>query len=462
MTSRQPEDTAKDAESTGSGNHRGKKAFIPADPGTPVAVPPVWRNPAYRRLWIGEGLSQVGGQLGNLAIPVLAVTTLGATNFEVGLLNAAQTVAFLVIGLPVGAWVDRMRKRRVLITADLVRATALASIPLLWAFGLLEVWQLYVVGAVVGGATVFFDVTYQSYVPRLVSAQQLGKANSGLEVSAQVARVGGPAISGALLSIVAAPLLVRATSVGYLFSFGFVSGIRDTEPEHEPSPRDNLIREIGKGLRFVFANPLLLRITIMTGSSNLFSGLATTLLPVFIMRELGLPPAVYGLVGAVGSIGGILGAMSANWLANRVGEGRVIVLAQVVGSLSSFLLPMAGVIHSAEVPLLMVGNFFTMYAVLVYNILQLSYRQRICPRRLLGRMNASIRFLVWGVIPVSGVCAGGLGAWLGVQPTMWIGCGLQLLACGILVFSPLRTMMRLPGQDATPTPKSLGERSHDT
>jgi MFS family permease len=404
----------------------------------------VWRNASFVRLWVGETLSQAGEQVGTFAIPVLAVLVLDATAQEVGLLSAAETLAFLVIGLPVGAWVDRMRKRRVMMTADVVRALALASIPLLWWLGVLQIWYLYVVGAVVGGATVFFDVTYQSYVPRLVASRHVTAANSGLETSAQVARVGGPAASGGLLAVMPAPIVVLATSIGYLFSFAFVASIRDAEPKHQKTEHSSLVRDIAEGVRFVFGNPLLRRITMMTASSNLFEGFVTTLLSIFVLRQLGLSPAVYGAMAAVGAVGGILGAVGSPALSRIVGEGRIIVAAAVTSAVSPFLIPLSAAVPSAAVVLLVVGDFLFMFAVVVYNVAQLSFRQRICPPPLLGRMNASIRFVVWGVIPISGVVSGLLGGWLGVVPTMWIGCALGLLACGIVVFSPLARMRRLP------------------
>jgi MFS family permease len=404
----------------------------------------VWRNASFVRLWVGETLSQAGEQVGAFAIPVLAVLVLDATAQEVGLLSAAETLAFLVIGLPVGAWVDRMRKRRVMMTADAVRALALASIPLLWWLGVLQIWYLYVVGALVGGATVFFDVTYQSYVPRLVASRHVTAANSGLETSAQVARVGGPAASGGLLAVLPAPIVVLATSIGCLFSFGFVASIKDVEPKHEKTEHSSLMRDIAEGVRFVFGNRLLRRITMMTASSNLFEGFVTTLLSIFVLRQLGLSPAVYGAMAAVGAVGGILGAVGSPALSRVIGEGRIIVVAAVTSATAPFLIPLSAAMPAAAVPLLVTGDFFFMFAVVVYNVAQLSFRQRICPPPLLGRMNASIRFVVWGVIPISGVVTGLLGGWLGVVPTMWVGCWLGLLACGIVVFSPLTRMRRLP------------------
>ncbi|WP_022881583.1 MFS transporter [Gryllotalpicola ginsengisoli] len=405
----------------------------------------VWRTSNYVRLWVGESLSQVGENLGTLAIPVIAVVMLHATSQEVGYLTAAQQLAFLLIGLPVGAWVDRMRKRRVMIAADGVRAAVLLTIPAAWAFGALHIWQLYAVAAVVGGATVFFDVTYQSIVPRLVKPDQVSSANSGLETSAQVARVGGPALSGFLLTFLKAPLLLVATAIGYVVSMVAVSTIRDDEPKHVPEAHASLVKEIGEGLRFVFTHDLLRRITINTGASNLASGLMTTLMPLFILRELGLPASVFGVVEGIGSAGGILGALAAGWFTKRLGEGPTIVWSSFLFTAGGAVFMLAAVWPGASIVLMIAGMFVFMFSVVLYNIAQVSFRQRLCPPRLLGRMNASIRFVVWGVTPISSAVAGVLGGWMGIVPTMWLGVALTLLATLIVVaFSPLRTLRKLP------------------
>jgi MFS family permease len=405
----------------------------------------VWRNRNFQRLWVGESLSQLGENLGTLAIPVIAVVMLRATAQEVGYLTAAQQLAFLVIGLPVGAWVDRMRKRRVMIVADAVRAAALLTIPAAWLAGGLHIWQLYAVAAVVGGATVFFDVTYQSIVPRLVLAEQVASANSGLETSAQVARVGGPALSGALLAVVKAPLLLFATALGYLASMIAVATIRDVEPKRQASDHTSLVHEIGEGLRFVFTHELLTRITINTGAMNLFDGLMTTLVPLFVLRQLQLTPTVFGVVEGIGAAGGIVGALATPWLMRRVGEGSLIVWSALGSAAGSAIFLLAAVFRPAELAFLIAGMFVFSFTVVNYNIAQVSFRQRLCPPRLLGRMNASIRFVVWGVMPISAAAAGWLGALIGVLPTMWLGAALSGAATiAILLFSPLRAMKKLP------------------
>ncbi|WP_353809280.1 MFS transporter [Agromyces sp. SYSU T00194] len=413
-----------------------------ADPG-----PSLWRDRDFLRLWAGQTVSQFGAQLAHVAIPVLAIVLLGASEFEVGLLSAADTAAFLVVGLPAGAWIDRMRKRRVMIVADLVRALALAAIPALWALDALEMWHVYLVGLVIGTATVFFDVSYQSVIPVLVRRPRIGEANAKLEASAQVARIGGPAIGGGLLALVSAPFVILGTAIGYLVSFAFLLGIRADETPKPRTPGVGLVAEIREGLSFVWHHRLIRRITLNTALANFFGTLSMTLVSLLVLRELGLTPAVLGLVLSIGSAGGLLGALATPWLTRRLGEGTVIPASTVMFGLSACLVPLTAAVPQFAVPLLIVAELGFSFSVLVYNIAQVSFRQRVTPHHLLGRMNASIRFVVWGVMPISSLIAGALASVIGVVPTMWVGAICQLLAGAVVVFSPFRGMRTLPDAD---------------
>ncbi len=247
-----------------------------------------------------------------------------ATEFEVGILNAAGLAAFLVVGLPAGAWVDRWLKRRTMIAADLVRMAAMAAVPLLWWAGSLQIWHLYVISAVVGVATVFFDVSYQSFVPLLVAPGKVGEANSKLEATAQLARIGGPAAGGALLTVLTAPLLFIGESLGYLLSAVFLGRTRDGEKRLPAAGRNSLGAEIREGLAFVAAHPLMRRIVLCTGGGNFAGTLVFTLLPVLVLRDLGLGPQGMGIIMSVGAAGGLLGAVAAplDRPADRRGDGH--------------------------------------------------------------------------------------------------------------------------------------------
>ncbi|WP_206447104.1 MFS transporter [Agrococcus sp. KRD186] len=404
----------------------------------------LWRDGNFLTMWSGQALAQVGSQVTELAIPVLAVLLLHATEFEVGLLNAAGVAAFLVVGLPAGAWIDRMRKRRVMIWADAVRAAALAALPLLWWAGVLEMWHLYAVALVVGVATVFFDVSYQSIIPSLVRPSQIAEANGKLEATRELANIGGPAIGGWLIGIITAPFAILATVGTYLASFIALLLTRDHEQPRAADDHEPILREIGEGLRWVLGNPLLRRIVGTTGISNFFSTLSFTLLPIFLLRELGLTPAAMGVIFSLGSIGGLAGAAATPHIVRWIGEGRAIPVSAIGFGVVACFLPLAATFPAVAFPLLVAQMFVGSFTVLLYNITQVTFRQRITPPRLLGRMNASVRFCVWGVMPIAALLAGVLGTWIGVVPTMWIGAVGQLLAALCVVIGPFWTMRELP------------------
>jgi MFS family permease len=408
----------------------------------------LWRDRNFTTFWAGQALGQFGAQLGQLALPVLAVTLLQASEFQVGVLNAAGLAAFLAVGLPAGAWVDRWLKRRTMITADLVRMAAMATVPLLWWSGSLEIWHLYAVAGILGTATVFFDVAYQSYVPVLLPAPHVQEANSKLEATAQIARIGGPAAGGALLAVVSAPVLFVGEAAGYLLSAVFLGRTRDSEERVPAAVRRPLPVEIREGLSFVVRHPLISRIAACTGGMNFSGMLIYTLMPVLVLRNLGLGPQGMGLIMTLGAVGGLLGAVLAPRVASRLGEGSAIPMCAVASSVFVLLVPLAGAVSEpvASLVLLGVSEIGFGFSVLVYNILQLTMRQRVCPPRLLGRMNASIRFAVWGVMPLAALASGYLGEHLGLVPTMLIGAAGSFLATAPVIFSPLRTMRTLPDE----------------
>ncbi|MGM1029514.1 MAG: MFS transporter [Actinomycetota bacterium] len=404
----------------------------------------LWRDGNFLTMWSGQALAQLGSQVTELAIPVLAVLLLGATELEVGFLNAAGVAAFLIVGLPAGAWIDRMRKRHVMIWADAVRAVALGALPLLWWAGVLEMWHLYAVALVVGVATVFFDVSYQSLIPSLVRPQQIAEANGKLQATYELANIGGPAVGGWLIGIVAAPFAIVATVGTYAGSAIALLLTRDHEQPRAADDHAPILREIGEGLRWVLGNPLLRRIVSTTAVSNFSSTLSFTLLPIFLLRELGLTPAAMGVIFSLGAIGGLLGAIATPHIVRRIGEARAIPMSAIAFSVVACFLPLAATFPAIAFPLLVAQFFVSSAMVLLYNITQVTFRQRITPTRLLGRMNASVRFCVWGVMPIAALAAGGLGTWLGVVPTMWIGAIGQLVSALFVVIGPFWALRALP------------------
>jgi MFS family permease len=437
-------------------------------PPNPGPTPPVGTHRSlafhrnFRQLWIGDALGQFGAQLALLALPIFAVTTLQATEAQMGYLSAAESAAFLVIGLPAGAWVDRMRKRRTLIVADLVRAAVLAVVVAAGVTGHGSMALLYAAGAVTSCATVFFDISHQSYVPGLVGLENIVEGNSKLQATQSVAAVVAPAIGGLLLRVVSAPALIGGTVVTYLSSALFVGRIRHVEELPPKADRRPLWVEIAEGLAFVVRQPLLRRIVACTSIGNFAGAASGALMVIYALRVLELDAATLGLVYSASSIGGILGAVLANRVARWVGEGRAIALSALAWVPALALTPLAAPLARAGIPAaatLIVGGGVATFLIIVYNVAQVSFRQRLCPPALLGRMNASVRFIVWGVMPVGGLLGGFLGTHIGVEPTLWVSVGISVVSVLPVVLSPLVRMRDLPRPEALATPVQGGDRS---
>lgn len=408
----------------------------------------LWRHRDFMLLWGGETVSHVGTQVSMLALPLVAITVLDVTPFQMGLLTAAETLAFLLVGLPAGAWLDRTRRRPVMLAADVARGLLLASVPLAWWAGVLTFAQLIVVALLVGFATVFFDVAYQSYLPSLVGRSLLVDGNGKLESTRALAHIGGPALGGGLVQLLGATTAVVVDSISYFLSALALKAIRTREPEPEPAEQPRLRNQIAEGLRFVLRHRLLRPITACTGTSNFFSGMTAAVIVIFFSRDLGLSAGTIGLLFAAGGIGGVLGAMTTSWWTRRVGQARTIWLVGIFTFPGALLVPLAE--PGWKVILIVVADVLIGYGVVVYNVAQVSFRQAITPDRLLGRMNASIRFLVWGTMPLGGLAGGALGELIGVRETLWVAAIGGVLAMAWVIASPLRGMRDLPQDEPEP------------
>ena len=382
-----------------------------------------------------------------LALGYIAVKELKATPAEMGILAAAGTSSFLLVGLIAGAWVDRWSKRRVMLIADLVRMLAMAAVPILYFMGQLDIWHVIVIEFVLGLATVFFDVAYQSFVPVLLPPEKIAGANSALETSNQVAGITGPGLVGGLLEIIKAPLLLIIDAFSYLVSAFSLLMIKDSEKVKEKADRRPLAVEIREGLAFVVRQPLIKRITATTATSNLFSSILFSIFSLVFLGEqyLNYGPAQFGLLGSVAAIGSLLGAISTTRLIKLIGEGTVISVSAFLSGFVFLLFPLAvGFANETTLPILFLANFLNGFLILTYNITQVSARQRLCPPELLGRMNASIRFFVWGVMPIGGLVGGGIATAFGTQAALWTGAIGGVFASSFVVFSPLTKMKTLP------------------
>ncbi|MET9693858.1 MFS transporter [Streptomyces sp. NPDC006514] len=399
----------------------------------------------FRLLLAGAATGQFGAQVTLVALPLVAVLELDAPAFQVGLLTAAETAAFLLVGLPAGALTDRMRKRPLMIRADLVRAVAMASIPAAALADVLTMAQLYAVALVTGVATVFFDVAHQSYLPQILPRDQLVAGNGALETVRSTAQVTGPGIGGGLVQLVGAQFAVIVDAIGYVLSALFLLRIERAEEAPEPAAAGGSLRkEIGEGLRFVFGHPLLRVIALTTGLANFSTAVLMATQTVHLVRVVGLEAGGLGLVLSASAVGGLLGALCAGRIAARLGQGRVILLSLLVTGPFALLWPLSG--HGVPGAVLFAaGSAVVSFGAVVYNVAQVSFRQGMCPPRLLGRMNATLRFLMWGTLPLGALLGGALAQSYGSRTALaW--CAVGILAVPLpLVFSPLRRMRDLPG-----------------
>jgi MFS family permease len=341
-----------------------------------------------------------------------------------------------------------MRRRPILISGDLARLVALGTIPFAWGLGELTIWQLYVVAFVTGIATVFFDVAYQSYLPALVSRDSLVEGNAKLQASEAAAQVVGPGLGGALIGVVGAPFAIIADALSYFASAVFVALIRRPEPHPEADrlaaglAREPLRRQIAEGLRFVLHNPNLRAIAAATSSSNIFSNVVYAIMPIYLYRELGLSAATVGVIFGIGSLGALGGAMAANQIAARIGLGRTIIGSIALGGPAMLLLPFAP--HDSPVVWLVASVAIGSFGSVVYNVNQVSFRQAISPTAIQGRMNATMRFIVWGTIPLGSIVGGVLGTVVGVHSAIWIGAFGSCLPFLWVLFSPVRSLRTMP------------------
>jgi MFS family permease len=400
------------------------------------------RHHDFRRLCAANAISKVGTGISNLALPLFAVIALHASTFEVSLLNTLQTVAYLLIGLQVGAWCDRMRCRPVLIFADLGRAIALGSIPIAAAFGAVTMWQLYLTIFITGTLTVFFDVAHQSYLPRLVNRVDLIEGNATLRASMSVSALIAPGLAGYLVQRFTAPVAILVDALSYLWSAIWLRAIRTREPKPRKHTLQDLRKEILEGTRLVFGNPVLRAIGLNNAMTSLCQSAYVAIAVVFLVREVHLSPSMIGLLGSLSLVGAVVGAMLAARLASTAGAGRILWITALINGLAFLCYPLTDA--GWRLVFYVVAGFVTSACLVVVVVLQVSFQQTLCPDHLLGRMNATINFLYWGAAPLGSLFAGLAAQAIGLRPTLWLVAVGMLLAAGWLIVSPIPTMRHLP------------------
>ena len=411
---------------------------------TATASPPptsLLRHADFLKLWTGQAISVFGSQFTQLALPIIAVLGLKASAAQMGILSAVQTAPFLLLGLFAGVWVDRLPRRPILIAGDLGRALLLMVIALA-AFGkILGMPHLYVAGFLVGVLTVFFDVAYQAYLPALVGREHLIEGNSKLEASRSMAQLSGPGIAGVLIQALSAPWAIFVDALSFLCSALFLGRIR-TQEERPRAERAPLLREVQEGIAVVLDNRILRSIAACTGTWNFFAAVWSALYILFATRELGLSPAAIGVIASLGNAAGLIASLTAGALASRVGIGPIIVWAAFLSGFSAIPIVLAA--PSSAFMLLTLAGVIMRCGGQIYNINQVSLRQAIIAQRLQGRMNATMRFLVWGTMPLGGLAGGLLGEALGLRAAIGVGAAGSALAFLWIWLSPLRSLSRIP------------------
>lgn len=399
-------------------------------------------NRDFRLLFTAAAVSRLGTSVGYVATPLIAVTALHATPGEVGLLATLSTVAFLVIGLPAGAWTDRVRRRGVLITADVARALVLASVPVAWWLGVLHIGQLYAVVLLTGIGTVFFDVANQSYVPQVVGRSALLAANTRLVSMDAVNDIAGRGVAGYLVALVTAPVAVLVDAASYLVSAWFVLRVRHREPAPSPATT-RLWRDMTEGVVFVAGHRVLRAIAMSGALVNLGIVLIVTMLPVVLVDEMQVSPAVLGLFLASGGVGTLVGSLLARRLASVVGAGRLSLLGSLVAAPCGFGMPFV-----ADGPLMWLAGAGWLVVTAVVgsnNVVLVSFRQSVTPDRLLGRMTASFRFLLMGALAVGAAAAGAIGEAVSPRAALAAGAAAIALVWLPILASPLRKTRELDG-----------------
>jgi predicted MFS family arabinose efflux permease len=397
---------------------------------------PLYREPRFRRFWLGQTVSVFGDQVSALAIPLTAVLALHASTFEVGVLASLAWLPHLLFSLPAGVWIDRRsHRRRNMIVADVARALALATVAAAWWLGVLTIWQLLAVAFAVGALTVFFDLSYSSFFVALVSREQYVDANSKLSTSRSVSYIGGPSVAGFLVQVLGAPVALLADGLSFLGSAAALRGIDVREPE--VGERESVRSELREGFRFLWRQPLLRAGVLCTSTINFFNFLLFAIFVLYASRTLGLSPATIGLVLGTASVGALVGALVAPRIGRALGIGRAVVIGSVLFPAPMVLFPLAHGPHWLSASMLLVGEFLASVGVMLFDVNQNALMAMVIPNEIRSRVAGVTRFFNYGVRPVGAFLGGVLGATIGLRPTLWISVGGCLFGVLFLLASPM-------------------------
>ncbi|BCB04796.1 MFS transporter [Bacillus sp. KH172YL63] len=400
----------------------------------------LFQNKSFMKFWIGQTISMFGSQISVMALPLTAVLIFDASPMEMGIYMGMATAPYLVIGLFAGVWVDRVRRRPLMLTSNLLSAAILSLIPVLAWLDLLTISLMYIILFLFGSTRVVFELAYLSFIPSIVGQNEIADANSKIHSTVSVAKVAGPSLAGFLISLVTAPFAILIDSVSFIVSYFVLRRIPVEEPLPKVKTVNNIWKEIGLGLKTIFTHRILLSLSASTATINFFHTTFSAVFMIFLVKNVHLTPLEIGLVMSIGSIGTLIGAFTAKKVSDRIGIGPSIIGSTISIVLGTFIIFSTPTSVWIALPLLAFGQFFTGFGNTVYLVNQVSLRQSITPNNLLGKVNASSRFLTRGVMPIAGLFGGVIGTLFGLRTALLITVLGYTIAVLWLIFSPVKTV----------------------
>jgi MFS family permease len=391
------------------------------------------------KLWSGQTVSSLGSVVTRTAVPLVALLVLGAGPFEMAMIIVSASLAVLLVGLFAGAWVDRLRRRPLLIGADALRAVLLFSIPAAYLAGVLRLEQLYVVVFLEGCLGVLFDAAYPAYVPSLIGVERVVEGNSKLAASSSLAEIGGPGLAGGLVQLIGAPFTMLVDAVSYVFSAVTLLLIRSPEPARPPRVATTHIRhEIAEGLRLVSRHPVLVPLTLRSVIAHVAGSFYGVLYTIYLINELHLNPLLLGIVVSAGGVGSLVGSFFAQRVIGRLGIGPALIWMAVGGSVLGVLTPLAGGPIALATLMVFLPQLIGDGLGTIEEVAELSLIQGVIPDRILGRVNATLEVFSHGIAyPLGALLAAALAGVIGVRGGIAIGWAGMAVSILLLVFSPL-------------------------
>ena len=397
------------------------------------------------KLWVGGTISAFGSQITFLALPLTAVLVLDASPLQMGVLAAVGGLPSLAFGVDVGVWVDRLRKRPVMIAADYGRALLLLSVPIAAWWQVLSMEHLYVVAIGTGTLRMFFGVANRSILPSLVSRDALVEANSKLAIGTSASQVAGPGVAGVLIHLVTAPVALVVDAATFVISALALRGLRVEESDPSKSGNGNsFLSEAREGLDAIGRNRILRSVAVAVGGIAVFNAMFEAVWLLYVNKQLNVEPLAFGLLFGVSSVGFMVGAVVAERLIRWLGTGPAMIVSVVLAALSDLVTPLAGGPLLAVVVLLITSMFLFGIGATVYGVCQGSLRQAATPLRFQGRMNGVMNTLEIGLVPVGALVGGAVAEAIGMRPTLFVAAGLEFAVAAGLLLSPIRFLRELP------------------